>query len=179
MGSGSFFGAVLPRRQELFSSGAPSSYIVSTPEDMAKYLSFLAGPEKLKRPPVYPWAVRSLFEPLEGVSGYAYGWRIEGKGKELSAAHSGSLEAFSASAALWPARRSGIIILAPQNSLLQSLVAMLPINDNIVKSSVEQIKEKATTEHTEGENRRGILSLRILFSPCALWWNCEMKDNHV
>jgi CubicO group peptidase (beta-lactamase class C family) len=124
MGSGSFFGAVLPRRQELFASGAPSSYIVSTPEDMAKYLSFLAGPEKLKRPPLSPRAVRSLFEPLEGISGYSYGWRIEGKGKELSAAHSGSLEAFSASAALWPARRSGIIILAPQNSLLQSLVAM-------------------------------------------------------
>lgn len=129
MGSGSFFGAALPRRQLLLSAGAPSTYIVSTPEDMAKYLAFLAGPEKLKRPPVSPRAVGALFEPLEAVSGYSYGWRIAGKGRELSAAHSGSLEAFSASAALWPVRRSGLVILAPQNSLLQSLVAMPALVD--------------------------------------------------
>jgi CubicO group peptidase (beta-lactamase class C family) len=124
MGSGSFFGAPLPRRQTVLPFGASSGYMVSTANDMARYLAYLAGPEKLARTPVPARFIRPLYEPLVDVSPYAYGWRISGSGLDLEASHSGSLDGSSAFIALWPARRAGVVILAPQNSLLQSLMAM-------------------------------------------------------
>ncbi len=123
-GAGTFLGAPLPRRQAMPVFGAPSGYIVSTAEDMAKYLAFLAAPAGKKKPPLSPKAVPALFEPLGAASTYAYGWWSQGEGPERRVTHGGSLEAFSASAALWPEKRTGIVIIATQNSLLQSIIAM-------------------------------------------------------
>lgn len=123
-GSGSFFGAVLPRRQALPAFSAPSGGIVSTAEDMARYLAFLAAPEKKKRPPLAAKAVPSLFSPLVPASNYGYGWRIEGEGADRRAEHGGSLEGFSAEAVVWPERRAALVILAAQNSLLHAAVGM-------------------------------------------------------
>jgi len=124
MGASSFFGIALPRRQVLDSAAAPSNYIVSTPRDMGSYLSFLLAPQKTKKRPIPVRFVPALFERLEKNSGYAYGWRVSGSGKELSADHLGPLGSSSAAVSLWPAQASGVAILAPQNSLLQSLIAM-------------------------------------------------------
>ena len=123
-GNGSFFGAVLPRRQVLPAFSAPSGGIVSTAEDMAKYLAFLAAPEKKKRPPLSAKAVPSLFAPLAPASAYGYGWRVAGEGPDRRAEHGGSLEGFSAQAVVWPERRAAFVVLAAQNSLLHSTVGM-------------------------------------------------------
>jgi hypothetical protein len=123
-GSGSFFGIAMPRRTDILPFGAPSGYMVSTASDMAKYLAYLAGPEKVPRTPVPARNLPALFEPLVEASPYSYGWRISGSGEDLEASHSGSLDGYSASITLWPGRRAGLVILAPQNSLLQSMVAM-------------------------------------------------------
>jgi CubicO group peptidase (beta-lactamase class C family) len=123
-GSGCFFGANLPRKQAIPAFGAPSGYIVSTAQDMSAYLAYLTGPERLPRTPVPARDMHILFEPLLPSSHYSYGWHIEGSGKELMASRVGSLDGFSASLVLWPGKRDGIVILAPQNSLLQSLVAL-------------------------------------------------------
>ncbi len=127
MGASSFFGFAMPRRQTLSSGAAPSNYIVSTPRDMSVYLRFLLAPQKTKKLPLSGLRssdVAKLFVPLAANSGYAYGWRVSGKDKELSVDHLGPLGSSSAAVSLWPAQASGIAILAPQNSLLQSLVAM-------------------------------------------------------
>ncbi len=124
-GNGSFFGAPVPRRQALLPFGAPSGYLVSTAEDLGRYLAFLAAPEKYKKkPPLAVKAVPVLFTPLMPPSPYAFGWRIEGEGPDLRASHGGSLEAYSAEAAVWPAERAAVVVVAAQNSLLQSLVSM-------------------------------------------------------
>lgn len=123
-GSGNFFGIAIPRKPTVPAFGAPSGYMVSTASDMARYLAYLAGPEKLPRTPVPARYIRTLYEPLVESSPYAYGWRVSGEGMDLEASHSGSLEGYSASIILWPSRRAGIVILAPQNDLLQSWLAV-------------------------------------------------------
>ncbi len=124
IGSGCFFGASIPRAEVVPPFGAPSGYIVSTAIDMSRYLAYLAGPEKLPRTPVTARDLHLLFEPLVPTSRYSWGWRIEGTGKELAAVHAGSLTGFSSSISLWPGKKAGLVILAPQNSLLLSMVAM-------------------------------------------------------
>jgi CubicO group peptidase (beta-lactamase class C family) len=128
-GSGSFFGMAIPRKPAVPAFGAPSGYMVSTASDMAKYLAYLAGPEKVPRTPVPARYIRTLYEPLVESSPYTYGWRVSGEGADLEASHAGSLEGYSASITLWPGKRAGIVILAPQNDLLQSwLVAPVLVN---------------------------------------------------
>lgn len=84
-GSVSFFGASLARKPRVLSFGASSGYMVSTANDMADYLAYLTAPEKFQRTPVPARFIRTLYEPLEPTSRYAYGWRVSGEGVDRSA----------------------------------------------------------------------------------------------
>jgi CubicO group peptidase (beta-lactamase class C family) len=124
VGNACFFGAALPRSLTVHPFDAPSSSVISTASDLGLYLAFLAGPEKLKRPPLSAQAARALFEPLVPGIEYGLGWYLEGEGPAKAASHSGSLEGFSSRLVLWPALKAGIALVAPQNSLVQSTFAM-------------------------------------------------------
>lgn len=124
MGSTCFFGTALPRQQELPIFSAASGGIVSTAADMAKYLSYLAEPGRLRKPPLPAATIATLAEPLVPGIDYSYGWRIQEGPSGVALWNSGSLEGFSAEARLWLDEKAGIAILAPQSSLLQSLIAM-------------------------------------------------------
>mgnify|MGYP001308316585 CR=1 FL=1 len=129
VGNGSFFGAALPRGVPLYPFAAPSSSVVSTASDLGLYLAFLAAPERQKRSPLPPSAVRSLYAPLVPGIGYGYGWYIQGEGQAAVVSHDGSVDGFSSRVELWPASRGGVAIVAAQNSILQSLVAMPALVD--------------------------------------------------
>jgi CubicO group peptidase (beta-lactamase class C family) len=123
-GYGSFFGLPLQRALAMRPFGAPSAYIVSTATDLGSYLAFLAAPEKQRRPPLQPGAVRTLFEPLESGIPYGWGWYLKTeKGKKV-VYHDGSLDGFLSRLVLWPEDRYGIALVSTQNSLLQSMLSL-------------------------------------------------------
>jgi CubicO group peptidase (beta-lactamase class C family) len=123
-GGASFFGSTLPREQRVLPFGAASGYMVSTAGDMSKYLAYLSSPEKLPRTPVSARYLRSLQEPLVAASPYGYGWKLGKPGVGLSARGEDDSAAFSSAMAFWPERRAAVIILAPQNSLLQERLSL-------------------------------------------------------
>jgi len=123
-GSGTFFGASIPRSQALRPALAPSGHLVSTAVDMAKYLAWYASPRTSKIKLLPAKALPKLFAPLYPSTSYGYGWTISGADEDLKLEQSGSLEGFSATATIWPNRRAAIAIFVPQSGLLQSMFAL-------------------------------------------------------
>lgn len=123
-GGASFFGTSLPRDQKAQPFGAASGCIVSTAQDMSKYLAYLSGPEKLARTPVPARYIHSLYEPLLPSSPYSYGWKLGTRDGTLEASENDYHTGFSAGIAFWPQKRAAVVILAPQNSLLQQRIAL-------------------------------------------------------
>ncbi|HRZ64755.1 MAG TPA: serine hydrolase domain-containing protein [Spirochaetia bacterium] len=142
LGNACFFGLGLPRAVTTRPFEAPSTSVVSTATDLGLYLAFLAGPEKQKRPPLPPQAVRLLFEPLEPGIGYGWGWYLEGECAARAAFHDGSLEGFSSRLALWPAQGSAIAVVAAQNSILQSLFSMPSLVEGARRIMIEGSAER-------------------------------------
>ncbi|HTX73939.1 MAG TPA: serine hydrolase domain-containing protein [Rectinemataceae bacterium] len=137
VGSGSFFGATLPRPLVLRPFGAPSGYMVTTANDLGSYLAFLVAPEKARRAPLSPRTVRMLFQRIEPNINFGYGWFL-GSDKGLrSAFHDGSLDGFSSRILLWPDQKAGIAVVATQASLLQSLIALPALTDGARRIMLE------------------------------------------
>jgi CubicO group peptidase (beta-lactamase class C family) len=124
VGSACFFGMALPRNAAPRLFEAPSESAVSSASDLGLYLAFLAAPEKLKRPPFGPLAVRALFETLEANSDFGYGWFVEGKGEGRTVFIDGSIEGFSSRIVVWPELDAAVAVVAAQSSLLQSAISL-------------------------------------------------------
>jgi CubicO group peptidase (beta-lactamase class C family) len=123
-GSAYFFALSLPRAPSTSAVAASSGYLVSSAADIGKYMAYLLGPEKTKRGPLPTRAVISLFDPLSPHAPYGYGLFIGQDDEGRVAYHDGSLDGFSSRLVLWPDKRAGVAVLAPQGSLLQSLIAL-------------------------------------------------------
>jgi len=128
-GSAYFFAMTLPRAPESSPFGAPSGYVVSSAADIGRYMAFLLGPEKVKNRPIPARAVGQLFDPLLPQLPYGYGFFLGSDETGRVAYHDGALDGFSSRIVLWPDKKSGIAVLAPQGSLLQSLIAMPALTD--------------------------------------------------
>jgi CubicO group peptidase (beta-lactamase class C family) len=124
IGSASFFALPLSRPAVSSSFGAPSGYVVTTASDAGQYIAFLLGPEKAKRGPVSVRSVASLFEAPVPDMPYGYGFFLGHEAGARTVYHDGSLDGFSSRVVLWPDRKAGIVVLAAQSSLLQSLFAL-------------------------------------------------------
>jgi len=123
-GIASFFSLPLARPPASSGFGAPSGYVVTTATDAGQYLAFLLGPEKFARWPVSPRAVPKLFEPQSPVAPYGFGLFVGDDSGARVAYHDGSVDGFSSRVVLWPEKKAGVIVLASQSSLLQSLFAL-------------------------------------------------------
>jgi len=124
LGSASFFALPLSRPAISSGFGASSGYVVTTASDAGQYIAFLLGPEKIGHGPVSARAVPGLFEaPVRGLP-YGYGFYLGQQAGTRTVFHDGSLDGFSSRVVLWPDRKAGIVVLAAQSSLLQSLFAL-------------------------------------------------------
>lgn len=123
-GSASFFSLALPRASPSSPFGAPSGYVVTTASDMGQYMAFLLGPEKFARAPMAPHVVGALFNPLVPGAPYGYGLFLGRDSGGRFAYHDGALDGFSSRMALWPDKKAGIVVLAAQSSLMQSLISL-------------------------------------------------------
>ena len=124
LGAASFFSLPLSRPPVSSSFGAASGYILTTASDAGQYLAFLLGPEKFARGPISARSVPALFEAQMAGAPYGYGFFLGSEAGLLSAYHDGVLDGFESRVVLWPEKRSGIVVLAAQCSLLQSLFAL-------------------------------------------------------
>jgi Beta-lactamase class C and other penicillin binding proteins len=136
-GCASFFSLALPRSVPDSAFGASSGYVVASAADIGKYASFLLGPEKAKRGPLPPRAVADLFVPPVQGAPYCYGFFLAEEGGSRVAYHDGSLDGFSSRVALWPDKRTGIVVVATQNSLLKSLFALPALTEGARRIMLE------------------------------------------
>ena len=129
LGSTSFFWTPLPKTQDLPPFRAPSSGMVSTAPDFARLMAAIVSPGFDGSPLVGKAAMAKVLSPVSGFGGYSYGWQvIETKqGRELRI--EAATEAFSAIATLWPERQAGIVIMAPESSLVFSGISLPKLAD--------------------------------------------------
>jgi CubicO group peptidase (beta-lactamase class C family) len=116
------FGIPLPREQPFRAYGVPAGYLISTAEDMARYLQALLDDGRHGDVRLLSRAsMISLFAPSRPSGVYAKGWFVgEHRGHRLIR-HGGTNEFFKAEAMLLPDDDLGLVLLANQSTLPTAL----------------------------------------------------------
>lgn len=112
-----FFGFAQPRPQPFIPGALPSGYIISSAEDMAKYLLAQIHNRRADGTPLLsPQALAEMRTPPAGIeSEYGMGWLVMENGNTL--AHGGALDHFQSFMALGLKEESGFVLLFNQNSM--------------------------------------------------------------
>jgi len=124
VGSGLFFGLSFPYDSRVPVMAAPADGIVSTAEDVAKFLSYITAPPSRGIQSIPPAKVPKLYQPLLPSGGSGFGWRIETARGDRRIFQGGSVEGFSSRVVIWPERNAGIAILSAQGGVLQSNIVL-------------------------------------------------------
>jgi len=108
-----------------YEGNAPSGYILSTPDDVARWLELLLGAE-LPAGFAPEWLAATLqpdrtVAPSAAGASYAAGWEVYQDGAGYYA-HAGSNPTFSSFIAFRPGERSGVAVLANRNSETTALI---------------------------------------------------------
>jgi CubicO group peptidase (beta-lactamase class C family) len=118
------FGFSLPRSQRFIPGALPSGYLISTAEDMARYLiAQLNNRQSNGEQMLGPESLALMRTPPAGInSEYGMGWMVLENGNML--AHGGVLEYFQAFVFLELKEKTGLVILfnqsGPENMLLEN-----------------------------------------------------------
>lgn len=125
------FGFPLPRSQRYIPGGLPSGYLITTTDDMARYLlAQLHNRQANGEQMLEPESLAAIRTPPAGVdSDYAMGWILVENGNTL--AYGGALEYFQAFVALGLKEEIGIVALYNQNSLESMLFENSAIRDGL------------------------------------------------
>lgn len=135
VGSGTFFGLTFPYVEKVPYDAAASDGIVTTSEDLAKFLRLIVAPDLVPALPGLDTAqVAALYEPLYKNGDTGFGWRILESKKKQYLFQGGSILGYSSRIAIYPDHHSAIAILCPQDGILISNF-ILPM----LISSAEQI----------------------------------------
>ncbi len=125
-GHGQAFGQPLPRSEIFRPSALPSGYLVSSAEDLARYMRALLNNTQANGQPLLPSAtLAQLFTPPDGIqSDYGMGWMT---GKDATVGqfyyHDGNLENFHAEVLLVPGSKLGVAVLVNQGGLIPQLTS--------------------------------------------------------
>jgi hypothetical protein len=133
VGSGLFFGLAFPYDSRVPIIAAPADGIVSTAEDVAKFLSYITAPPRRGIASIPPARVARLYQPLTPSSSSGFGWRVESSGGDRKVYQGGSVEGFSSRVVIWPERNAGIAILSAQGGVIQSNI-VLPLLSTAAES---------------------------------------------
>lgn len=123
-GSGLFFGLSFPYDSRVPYIAAPADGIVSTSEDIAKFLSYITAPPKTGIKSLPPSSVAGLYQPLLSGGDTGFGWRILTKEGNRLVFQGGSVEGFSSRMVIWPERNAAIAILSAQGGFIQSNIVL-------------------------------------------------------
>ncbi len=133
IGSGLFFGLAFPYDSRVPVIAAPADGIVSTAEDVARFLSYITAPPSKGIASLPPARVAKLYQPLIPEGSTGFGWRVENSGSDRRVYQGGSVEGFSSRVVIWPERNAGIAILSAQGGIIQSNL-VLPLLTSAAES---------------------------------------------
>jgi CubicO group peptidase (beta-lactamase class C family) len=121
VGSGSFFGLTFPYLEKVPYDAAPSDGIVTTSEDMAKFLKFVVSPERGEGiPGLASSQTPRLYQPLYKDGDTGFGWRILNTKGGRYIFQGGSIRGYSSRIVIYPERNAAVVILCSQNSIIIS-----------------------------------------------------------
>ena len=126
------FGFSLPRSQRFVPGALPSGYLISTAEDMARYLiAQLNNKQSNGEQMLDPQSLALMRTPPRGISSeYGMGWMILENGNTL--AHGGALEYFQSFVVLGLEEKTGLVILYNQNGMENMLFENTAIRDGLL-----------------------------------------------
>jgi CubicO group peptidase (beta-lactamase class C family) len=126
------FGFSLPRSQRFIPGALPSGYLISTAEDMARYLiAQLNNRQSNGEQMLGPESLALMRTPPAGInSEYGMGWMVLENGNTL--AHGGALEYFQSFVALGLKEKTGLVILYNQNGMENMLFENNAIRDGLL-----------------------------------------------
>ncbi|MGM0410583.1 MAG: serine hydrolase domain-containing protein [Bacillota bacterium] len=129
-----FFSFPLKKEGKFEKHSLPSGYIVSTANDMAKYLIFQQTGEYKGRKLLSEGNIKEMQSPDNNKEfGYAMGWNIGEKFGYKIIEHGGSLYTYSANMAMIPEKNIGVILLINQNHFVYNIISNNQLVDNILK----------------------------------------------
>jgi len=126
------FGLPLPQSQRYIPGALPSGYMITTAEDMARYmLAQLNNRQANGDQLLDPESLAAMRTPPAGIdSKYGMGWMVMENGNTL--VHGGALEYFQSFMALGLKEETGLVILYNQNSMENMLFENNAIRDGLL-----------------------------------------------
>lgn len=132
-GSGFFFSLSFPYSSNVPYIAAPADGIVSTIEDIGKFLAYITSPPSIGISALRPSSVAGLYQPLMKGGSTGYGWRIIDRSGDRLIFQGGSILGFSSRIVIWPERRTSIAILSAQGGAVQSNLVLPLLSDSAEK----------------------------------------------
>jgi CubicO group peptidase (beta-lactamase class C family) len=116
------FMLAVPLKQIVYQSDLPAGYIISTANDMARFLMALGNGGELDGVRILtPENVQLIFTPNYAInSTYGFGWYISQYYDEPKITHGGDTERFHTSVLLLPERDLSLVILINENHLIKN-----------------------------------------------------------
>ncbi|HCC08239.1 MAG TPA: hypothetical protein DEP72_08810 [Clostridiales bacterium] len=146
-GFGAFAGFPIKRKEEFIKSAISAGYIVSTPEDISKYMIFQ---NKMNKTLSNVLSDRNLDEmhmqTLKTKPGYGMGWFVNEKYNGIKVVeHKGELKNFHADIILLPNFDYGISIMTNQNHALYDIFVYPELRENLTKLVIGMSYKKSST----------------------------------
>jgi CubicO group peptidase (beta-lactamase class C family) len=112
-----FFGFPLPQSQEFIPGALPSGYLITTTEDMSRYLIGQLGNQQADNKPLVSAGSFALMHtpPTNIKSDYAMGWMVLENSPLLI--HGGAVNYFQSFVAINTQEKTGFVVLFNQNSM--------------------------------------------------------------
>lgn len=121
VGAGSFFGLTFPYLEKVPYDAAASDGIVTTSQDMAKFLKFIMSPDNDGAiPGLSASQTPQLYQPLYKNGDTAFGWRIASTKKGRTIFQGGSIQGYASRIVIYPEGNAAIVILTSQDGVIIS-----------------------------------------------------------
>lgn len=120
-GYSQIFMLAVPLKQTFYQCDLPAGFIISTANDMARFLMALGNGGELDGVRILkPENVQLIFTPNSSInSTYGFGWYISQYNGETKITHGGDTERFHTSVLLLPDRGLSLVILINENHLIK------------------------------------------------------------
>lgn len=159
VGSGTFFGLTFPYLENVPYDAAASDGIVTTGEDLSKFLRFIVSPNQGQTlPGLAGDQISALYQPLYRDGDTGFGWRILESKKNQYIFQGGSIRGYSSRIAIYPERHAAIAILCSQDGVLISNF-ILPM----LVSSAEQLLAAGESQRPFATQRAMIVAGILFF----------------
>jgi CubicO group peptidase (beta-lactamase class C family) len=155
-GYNAVLGLPVARPQPFSVHGLPAGHLVTTAEDMGRYLQFQLGAPVAETPVLSPEHLRRMHTPPDQLPGtdYGMGWSRNERSGVATIEHSGDLETFHSVAVLLPEQDRAFALLFNLNGIPESFTYNA-ITDRMVAL-------------LSGQEVQNVLSLRWIYGGLAL-----------